>query len=143
MVAGMFHSDLMSGAGEGMLRKENTDREGGEKRGTYLPQCWRRTSWTGHLSHPKGHQCPATDRYTQNRTDHHITDKGTKGEVENAEGQRGQSGKAKEKHSEDSVQTHQSTTKLATRQLKRRENRMQMIGNIRLVCQYCELTKEK
>lgn len=77
----------------------------------------------GHLSHPKGRQCPATDRHTQNRTDHHTTtDKGTKGQVENAEEQRGQSGKAKEKYSEDSVQTHQSTQthnhKLATKQLQ-------------------------
>lgn len=108
MAAGMFESDLMGGAGEGMIRKR-TDREGGKKRGIYLPQYWRRTSWTGHLSHPKGHQCPATDKHTQNRTDHHTTDKGTKGQVENAERQRSQSGKAKEKHSEDSVQTHQST----------------------------------
>lgn len=108
MVAGMFEYDLMGGGGEGMLGK-GTGREGGEKRGIYLPQCWRRTSWTGHLSHPKGHQCPATDRHTQNRTDHHTTDKGMKGQVEKAVGQRGQSEKAKEKHSEDRVQTHQST----------------------------------
>lgn len=87
--------------------------------GNYSPQCWRRMSWTGHLSHPKGHQCPTTDRHTQDRTGrkHHSTQTG----VWKGQGADAKEVKSQTKQGKSNVRSvHQSTrTKCRHTQVKR------------------------
>lgn len=52
MAAGMFESDLMGGAGEGMIRKR-TDREGGEKEGNILTPVLEKNELDGSLEPSK------------------------------------------------------------------------------------------
>lgn len=114
--------------------------------GNYSPQCWRRTSWTGHLSHPKGHQCPTTDRHTQDRTgrNHHSTQTDVwKGQAADAKEVKSQTKQGKSNvrctnQPEQNVGIHKLKG-----QAKSEENKSQKTGNIRLVCQICELTKEE
>lgn len=61
----VYDASVLDGGAEVHVLQKRMETEVGANGGYYSPQCWRRTSWTGHLSHPKGHQCPATDRYTQ------------------------------------------------------------------------------